>query len=69
MSTSGNDGRVAVGGDGQQDFHFKYTVQKGSFMQSEDETDDKTFDFVRSIWSAFESTNHPCLVVIQRFLC
>ncbi|KNG51665.1 phosphoglycerate mutase family protein [Stemphylium lycopersici] len=54
MSTSGNDGRVAVGGDGQQDFHFKYTVQKGSFMQSEDETDDKTFDFKKSNFGLIE---------------
>lgn len=29
------------------DFHFEYTVQKGYFMQSEDETDDTDFDFVR----------------------
>ncbi|EDU45207.1 phosphoglycerate mutase family protein [Pyrenophora tritici-repentis] len=26
-------------------FHYKYTVQKGFFMQSEDETDDSEFDF------------------------
>jgi hypothetical protein len=30
-----------------QDFHFEYTVQKGIFMQSEEETDDEKFDFVR----------------------
>lgn len=30
-----------------RDFHFKYTVQKGVFLQSEDSTDDTTFDFVR----------------------
>lgn len=29
-----------------QAFHFKYTVLKGYFMQSEDSTDDSTFDFV-----------------------
>lgn len=31
-----------------QDFHFAYTVQKGFFLQSEDETDDREFDFVRT---------------------
>lgn len=30
-----------------RNFHFKYTVLKGYFMQSEDSTDDSTFDFVR----------------------
>jgi hypothetical protein len=30
-----------------RDFHFKYTVLKGYFLQSEDSTDDQTFDFVR----------------------
>lgn len=29
-----------------RDFHFKYTVQKGFFLQSEDSTDDKKFDYV-----------------------
>ncbi|KAF3007897.1 hypothetical protein E8E13_011022 [Curvularia kusanoi] len=27
------------------DFHYKYTVQKGLFLQSEDSTDDTKFDF------------------------
>ena len=30
-----------------QDFHYKYTVQKGLFLQSEDSTDDTNFDFVQ----------------------
>ena len=30
-----------------RDFHYRYTVQKGVFLQSEDSTDDTTFDFVR----------------------
>jgi hypothetical protein len=30
----------------QQGFHFKYTVQKGYFAQSEDSTNDQEFDFV-----------------------
>ena len=30
-----------------RNFHFKYTVQKGFFLQSENSTDDTTFDFVR----------------------
>lgn len=30
-----------------QDFHFKYTVLNGYFLQSEDSTDDGKFDFVR----------------------
>ncbi|KAJ4337778.1 putative phosphoglycerate mutase pmu1 [Ascochyta clinopodiicola] len=34
-----------VPGTAAQDFHFKYTVLKGYFMQSEDETDDVGFDF------------------------
>ncbi|KAH7383837.1 histidine phosphatase superfamily [Pyrenochaeta sp. MPI-SDFR-AT-0127] len=29
-------------------FHFKYTIQKGYFQQSEDSTDDKEFDFRKS---------------------
>jgi hypothetical protein len=32
----------------ERDFHYKYTVQKGYFLQSEDSTDDQSFDFVRS---------------------
>ena len=67
MSASGHEGGVAVGGDEQQDFHFKYAVQKGFFMQSEDETDDKTFDFVRFDWTASESTTYPYPMVVQRF--
>jgi hypothetical protein len=31
-----------------RDFHFKFAVLKGYFMQSEDSTDDVNFDFVRS---------------------
>jgi hypothetical protein len=38
---------IPVPANPQQDFHFKYTVLKGYFMQSEDSTDDTTFDFVR----------------------
>lgn len=30
-----------------RDFHYRYTVQKGVFLQSEDSTDDTAFDFVR----------------------
>jgi hypothetical protein len=29
-----------------RDFHYRYTVQKGVFLQSEDSTDDTEFDFV-----------------------
>jgi hypothetical protein len=32
----------------QREFYFNYTVQKGYFLQSEDSTNDKKFDFVRS---------------------
>jgi hypothetical protein len=32
----------------QREFYFNYTVQKGYFQQSEDSTNDKKFDFVRS---------------------
>ena len=30
----------------QAGFHYKYTVQKGYFAQSEDSTNDQDFDFV-----------------------
>ena len=30
-------------------FHFKYSIVKGCFWQSEDSTDDKSFDFVGAI--------------------
>jgi hypothetical protein len=33
-------------GPQQGGFHFKYTVQKGYFAQSEDATNDRDFDFV-----------------------
>lgn len=51
MSTAGHSDPVPVGsGSGKvQDFHYKFTVQKGFFQQSEDETDDKEFDFVCSL--------------------
>jgi hypothetical protein len=39
---------VSVSAEPPRDFHFKYTVLKGYFMQSEDSTDDTTFDFVCS---------------------
>lgn len=29
-----------------RDYHYRYTVQKGVFLQSEDSTDDAVFDFV-----------------------
>lgn len=32
-----------------RDFHYRYTVQKGVFLQSEDSTDDTAFDFVRAL--------------------
>jgi hypothetical protein len=49
MTTSDNSSVVPVPAaeEVERDFHFKYTVQKGYFLQSEDSTDDKTFDFVR----------------------
>jgi hypothetical protein len=31
---------------GPADFHYKYTVVPGLFMQSESSTSDSTFDFV-----------------------
>lgn len=39
----------------EQDFHYKFTVQKGFFMQSEDETDDRGFDFVCCLFSSYLS--------------
>ena len=49
MSTTDHTSTVPVPAEPALDYHLKYTVQKGVFMQSEDETDDKSFDFVRSI--------------------
>ncbi|EFQ89969.1 hypothetical protein PTT_13574 [Pyrenophora teres f. teres 0-1] len=45
MSSSGDSSTALVGEAPPRDFHYKYTVQKGFFMQSEDETDDSKFDF------------------------
>jgi broad specificity phosphatase PhoE len=39
---------VPVPAEPPRDFHFKYTVLKSYFMQSEDSTDDTTFDFKKS---------------------
>lgn len=44
--SSGTSSIVPVPASPPRDFHFKYTVQKGFFLQSEDSTDDTTFDFV-----------------------
>jgi hypothetical protein len=43
----GDTNKVSVPAEPPRDFHYKYTVLKGYFMQSEDSTDDVTFDFVR----------------------
>lgn len=37
---------IPIPGPAPRDFHYKYTVEKGLFLQSEDSTDDTTFDFV-----------------------
>ncbi|KZM27373.1 putative phosphoglycerate mutase pmu1 [Ascochyta rabiei] len=36
---------VPVPGSAARDYHFRYTVQKGIFLQSEESTDDAEFDF------------------------
>jgi hypothetical protein len=41
-----------------QDFHYKYTVQKGLFMQSEDSTDDTKFDFVQTLHPDRKKNQH-----------
>ncbi|KAL6705087.1 putative phosphoglycerate mutase pmu1 [Coniothyrium glycines] len=41
----GEPPRIPVPASPPRDFHFTYSVQKGYFMQSEQETDDKSFDF------------------------
>jgi hypothetical protein len=41
-----------------EDFHFKYTVQKGFFAQSEEETDDAGFDFVCWIRIFLDTDKH-----------
>lgn len=58
MSTAGHSDPVPVGsGSGKvQDFHYKFTVQKGFFQQSEDETDDKEFDFKTSNFGLINRT-------------
>ncbi|KAF1931284.1 phosphoglycerate mutase family protein [Didymella exigua CBS 183.55] len=43
--SSDNTHSVPVPAAPPRDFHYKYTVQKGVFLQSEDSTDDTTFDF------------------------
>ncbi|USP78943.1 hypothetical protein yc1106_06217 [Curvularia clavata] len=40
----------------EQDYHYKFTVQKGFFMQSEDETDDGSFDFKKSNFGLINRT-------------
>jgi hypothetical protein len=49
MTTSNSPSTIPVqdAGKVERDFHYKYTVQKGYFLQSEDSTDDQNFDFVR----------------------
>ncbi|KAH5265099.1 hypothetical protein HBI72_088860 [Parastagonospora nodorum] len=39
-----------------RDFHFKFAVLKGYFMQSEDSTDDVTFDFKKSNFGLINRT-------------
>jgi hypothetical protein len=51
MTTSDQSSVVPVPAEPAVDYHFRYTVQKGFFMQSEDETDDKSFDFVCYVFS------------------
>jgi hypothetical protein len=48
MTTSDHSSVVPIADADEVDrsFHFKYTVQKGYFQQSEDSTDDQKFDFV-----------------------
>ncbi|KAF2832352.1 phosphoglycerate mutase-like protein [Ophiobolus disseminans] len=40
--------QIPVPAEPPQDFHFNYTVLKGYFMQSEEDTDDTKFDFKKS---------------------
>lgn len=39
-------GSIPVPASPPRNYHYEYTVQKGYFMQSEEETDDKNFNFV-----------------------
>ncbi|KAL6161462.1 putative phosphoglycerate mutase pmu1 [Exserohilum turcicum] len=48
MSTSEHSAVVAPVDAEEGEFHFEYTVHKGVFMQSEDETDDTKFDFKKT---------------------
>jgi broad specificity phosphatase PhoE len=45
-----------------RDFHYRYTVQKGVFLQSEDSTNDTVFDFV----CVHQPIIHPCLTRQQK---
>ncbi|CAO2650114.1 Nn.00g014060.m01.CDS01 [Neocucurbitaria sp. VM-36] len=40
--------QIPVPAEPPRKFHFKYTVQKGYFQQSEDSTNDRDFDFKKS---------------------
>ncbi|KAF2119226.1 histidine phosphatase superfamily [Lophiotrema nucula] len=40
--------------DVERPFHFRYTTVKGYFLQSEDDTDDKEFDFLKQNFGLIE---------------
>ncbi|KAH7093722.1 histidine phosphatase superfamily [Paraphoma chrysanthemicola] len=45
---------IPVPAEPPRDFHFKYTVQKGFFLQSEDSTDDTKFNYRNSNFGLIE---------------
>ncbi|KAF2623883.1 phosphoglycerate mutase-like protein [Macroventuria anomochaeta] len=45
---------IPVPASSPRNFHFKYTVQKGFFLQSENSTDDTTFDFKKQNFGLIE---------------
>ncbi|KAF2030245.1 phosphoglycerate mutase-like protein [Setomelanomma holmii] len=58
----GSSDTVPAPAEPPRDFHFKYTVQKGFFFQSEDSTDDKNFDYRKSNFGLIDrnyETDHP----------
>ncbi|KAF1917698.1 histidine phosphatase superfamily [Ampelomyces quisqualis] len=56
FNMANNSHSVPVPAEPPSDFHFKYTVLKGYFMQSEDSTDDTTFDFKKSNFGLINRT-------------
>jgi len=62
MDTSDRSSTIPTPAHAPRDFHYKYTVQKGYFMQSEDGTDDESFNFVRFRLFNCPSSSEICVL-------